>query len=124
MNSSLDLFAKDEKKSGASIRYWMPTVVHDIVENFHPLKIIAFGSVVRGDMGLDSDLDLLVIFDKLLRQEVISLMGKVRRAITAPIPCDVIVADIKEFTERQNVNGSMMYWPAHEGEIVYERTAS
>ena len=124
MDSKVKMFTEDETKFVTPLRYWMPTVVQDIVKSFHPLKIIAFGSVVRGDEGQDSDLDLLVIFDKVLREEIINLMGKVRRAITAPIPCDIIVTDIKEFTERQNINGSLMYWPAHEGEIIYERIAS
>ena len=36
-------------------------LVQRIVEAVHPLRIILFGSAARGEMGTDSDLDVLVI---------------------------------------------------------------
>ena len=36
-------------------------LVQRIVEAAHPLRIILFGSAARGEMGADSDLDVLVI---------------------------------------------------------------
>ncbi len=36
-------------------------LVRRIVESVHPLRIVLFGSAVRGDMRPDSDLDVLVI---------------------------------------------------------------
>ena len=36
-------------------------LVSRIVDAVHPLRIILFGSAARGEMGLDSDLDTLVI---------------------------------------------------------------
>ena len=36
-------------------------MVNRIIEQFHPDKIIVFGSLVRGQVGPDSDLDILVI---------------------------------------------------------------
>lgn len=36
-------------------------VVRRIIEAAHPLRIILFGSAARGEMGPDSDLDLLVV---------------------------------------------------------------
>lgn len=35
--------------------------VRDIIEAVHPLRIILFGSAVRGESHVESDLDLLVI---------------------------------------------------------------
>ncbi len=32
-----------------------------IVEEAHPLRVIVFGSAARGDVGPDSDLDLMVV---------------------------------------------------------------
>ena len=86
--------------------------------------IASTGAVVRNEDGPDSDLDLLVVFDEVERSEIIRLMGKVRRAIALPIPCDVIVTDLNEYDLKKNFNGSALYWPAHEGEIIYERIAS
>lgn len=34
-----------------------------VVTYFAPQRVILFGSAARGDMGLDSDIDLLVIVD-------------------------------------------------------------
>jgi len=45
----------------------------------------------------------------------------VRFAVTAPASIDMFVTDVDEFERRKGVNGSMLYWPAHEGEVVYER---
>ena len=36
-------------------------LVQRIVETAHPLRIVLFGSAARGEMGEDSDLDVLVI---------------------------------------------------------------
>ena len=36
-------------------------LVHRIVEAVHPLRIILFGSAARGEMGPNSDLDVLVV---------------------------------------------------------------
>lgn len=38
-------------------------VTRRIVDNFHPEKIILFGSHARGDANQDSDLDLIVVMD-------------------------------------------------------------
>ncbi len=36
-------------------------IVRRVVEVAHPDRIILFGSVARGEMGPDSDIDLLVV---------------------------------------------------------------
>lgn len=38
-------------------------MVERIVTNFHPDKILLFGSHARDDAGPDSDVDLLVVVD-------------------------------------------------------------
>lgn len=39
----------------------VPDLVHRIVEAVHPIRIILFGSVARGEVGPESDIDVLVI---------------------------------------------------------------
>jgi len=39
-------------------------MVERIVESFHPLRVILFGSHARGDAKVDSDIDLLVSFGR------------------------------------------------------------
>ena len=36
-------------------------IVRRVVESFHPLRIILFGSAARGEFTPDSDLDILVV---------------------------------------------------------------
>ncbi len=121
MTTRLQAVYADGKWNGRTLREWLPVAVEDVVREFDPAKVIVFGSVARGDECPDSDLDLLVVFDCLEEDQRMTLTGKIRWAITAPVPCDVIVTDAEQFAKRRNVNGSMFYWPSREGEVVYER---
>ena len=42
-------------------RAQLEELVQRIVEAAHPLRIILFGSAARGDLGPDSDVDVLVV---------------------------------------------------------------
>jgi predicted nucleotidyltransferase len=81
---------------GKTLRQWLPVAVDDVVREVAPQRIVLFGSVARGDEGPDSDIDLLVVLDRLE-------------------PAD------REYERRKDVIGSMLYWPAREGQVVYER---
>ncbi len=107
-----------------ALRDLVPSAVADIVAAAHPARVILFGSVARGEDGPDSDLDFLVVLDRLDPADRARLMGRIRFAIAAQAPIDIFVTDIAEFERRRDVNGSMIYWPAREGEVVYERAAA
>lgn len=109
--------------AGRTLRQWLPFAVEDVVRSFDPCRIVLFGSVARGEEGPDSDLDLLIVFDRLEPGDRARLTGAVRRAIRAPAPVDVFVTDVREFEQRRDVLGAIQYWPAREGELVYERAA-
>jgi hypothetical protein len=49
------------------------------------------------------------------------LMGRIRTAIKAPVPIEVLVAEVSEFETGKDVNGSPYYWPARDGRVVYDR---
>ena len=107
-----------------ALRRLIPSIVDDVVSEVHPARVILFGSVARGEAGPDSDLDLLVVLDDLDPAERARLMGSLRFAISAPAAIDVLVTDLDEYERRKDVNGSLLYWPAHEGVVVYERPAA
>lgn len=98
-------------------------MTNDVVAAFSPLRVVVFGSVARGDAGPDSDIDLLVFVSHVPPGERHLLMGQIRAAITAPVPVDVFVTDPEEFDARKDSPASMLYWPAREGRVVYERAA-
>ena len=106
------------------IREWLPQVTQQIAEAVHPRRIILFGSVARGDEGPGSDLDLMVVFDHLDKARRRELQAKIMAAVTAPVAFDVFVTDIAEFEANKDVNGTMAYWPAHEGVVVHERSVA
>ncbi len=107
---------------GRTLRQWLPVAVEDVVRAAASRRIVLFGSVARGGEGPDSDLDLLVVFDRIDPADRTRLISSIRRAISARAPIDVIVTDLTEYERRKDVIGSMAYWPAREGEVVYERS--
>ncbi len=106
---------------GRRLAEWVDEAVADMVGAVRPVRVVLFGSVVRGDDGPDSDLDFLVIVEHLTEAERPALMSRLRLAIRAPVPVDVIVADEREFEKRKDAVASLYYWPAREGRVVYER---
>jgi predicted nucleotidyltransferase len=110
--------------NGRPVEEWIPEIVDDVVESFDPARVIVFGSVARVEAGVDSDVDLLVLFDRLGAEDRRRLMGRIRTAIAAPVPIDVLVAELSEFEAGKDVNGSPYYWPARDGRVVYDRSAA
>lgn len=95
-------------------------VVRRIVEVAHPDKIILFGSAARGEMGPNSDLDLLVIKSgpihrgRLTESIYMNLFG-VGQAV------DLIVVT-PEDVERYRNSFCLVIEPAlREGKVIYER---
>lgn len=108
--------------NGRTLREWLPQVIDDIVQACDPLEVVLFGSVARGEESPDSDLDLLVVLDRVDPGAKPRLMGEIRRAIQAPVPVNVFVTDPGEVERRRDVVGSFHYWPLREGQAVYERS--
>ncbi len=107
------------------LRDWLPQITQQIVEGFDPVRVILFGSVARGEDGPDSDIDLMVVFDRRgARRTHRDLVARLMRAITAPVAFDVFVTDVAEFEAKKNVNGTMYYWPAREGVTLHERAVA
>ena len=93
-------------------------LVRRIVEVAHPLRIILFGSAVRGQMGADSDLDVLVVLSH--AEDKDSMAGRIyRNLIGFGTPVDVVVAtedDLRLYGD----NFSLVYYPAlREGREIY-----
>lgn len=91
-----------------------------IVQQFHPERIIAFGSYARGEHDLDSDLDLLVVMqtDKAFAErtvEVDSIFGLRDWAM------DVVVYTPEEFNQQQHVWGTLAATVKAEGKVLYEQ---
>lgn len=92
-------------------------IVRRIVEVAKPEKIILFGSAARGEMGPDSDLDLLII--KACRHRR-NTARKIRRQLFGiGVPIDIIVAKPTDI-ERYRDSIGLIYRPAlSEGKVLY-----
>ena len=97
-------------------------MIQQIVQRFHPLKIILFGSYARGSFTIDSDVDLLVVME---------VSGSKRRQACEidlalaerTLPLDLIVVTPQEYERYRNVMGHIVYPAEREGKVLYERAA-
>ncbi len=95
------------------------SAIKRIVEKFHPVKIILFGSYARGAAGPDSDVDLLVVMD---------VRGSKRRQAVEidlalsdrTFPLDLIVVTPEEYEKYRDVVGHILYPAVREGRVVYD----
>jgi predicted nucleotidyltransferase len=92
-------------------------IVRRIVEVAQPERIILFGSASRGEMGFNSDLDLLVVKSGVHRRRLaqaiyVNLIG-VGQAV------DVIVVTPEDIERYRNAIGLVIEPALKEGKTVY-----
>ena len=97
-------------------------VVKTTVEQFHPHRIILFGSRARGDHRPDSDLDLFIAMDV---GPAVPRRERARRihATFNPYPCamDLIVYTPEESAYWREVAASLPATVYREGRVLYGR---
>lgn len=96
--------------------------VRRIAEQFHPVKVILFGSQARGTAGPRSDIDLLVLVDE--ADGHMGLAGRMYSALSGmQDPIDIVVMAAKQFEEYKDFVGTVARPAAREGRVVYQRAA-
>lgn len=65
-----------------------------IVEKYHPKKIILFGSIAKGTFRKDSDIDLCIIKDTLDKRNLLTDMYV---NIDSNIPFDLVLYTVEEW---------------------------
>lgn len=84
-----------------------------------PASVMLIGSYARGDADEGSDLDLLVI--EATVQDKAAEYLKLHRAIgSMGVGVDVMVMSGEEYARRSQVPGTLPYWAAKEGKLIYE----
>ena len=95
-------------------------MVDRIVEQFHPLRVILFGSHARGTAVADSDVDLLVVLADVVDKRRATV--EIRRALgDLPVSKDIIVTTPDEIARRGHLAGSVLRPALQEGKILYEQ---
>ncbi len=96
------------------------TAIQRIIEVSRPRKLILFGSYIRGNMNLNSDLDILVVTGDDIenpRKESV----RIRRALKGIVmSMDILVVQESKLKELTNVPGLIYKEAMREGEVVYE----
>ncbi len=96
--------------------------VERLVVQFHPQRIILFGSQARGTADKHSDVDLLVIYplDQYpgTRRNLMVAMTRALRGLN--LACDVILLTPEEFERDRHIPGTVARPAAREGRILYE----
>lgn len=93
-----------------------------IVREFHPQRVILFGSHAYGQPSLDSDVDLLVVmpFEGSSREQA----AKIRSCIDTPIALDLLVRTPEQLSERLAMDDFFMREIIEQGKVLYEANHS
>jgi len=96
----------------------MDKLVERIVTAVHPLRIIVFGSAARGEMGPDSDVDVLVVMpDGTHRLRTMQFLHGHFSGL--PLAVDVLVATPEDLERHRDNIGLIYYTILREGTEVY-----
>ena len=96
------------------------TITDRIVRDFHPLRLILFGSHARRDARPDSDVDLLVVLSQVANKRLVAV--EIRRALAdLPVCKDIVVTTPEEIARRGDLIGTVLRPALREGKVLYER---
>ena len=90
----------------------------EVVEKFHPEKIILFGSYAYGEPTPDSDIDLLVILP--LEGEPVDKAIEIRLAIDYRFPLDLLVRSPEHLQQRIEMGDFFIQEILQKGRVLYE----
>jgi predicted nucleotidyltransferase len=93
-------------------------ITQQIVQQFHPQKVILFGSYAYGQATKDSDVDLLVVMDT--DESPLHVAAKIAAAIEHPFPLDIVVRTPVEFASAVHRKGVFATEVVTKGITLYE----
>ena len=102
----------------ATLQKEIQSLTDQIVKNYHPQKIILFGSAARGDFGPDSDLDFLVI-KKAVPKSNIHRRWELRKLVDESLPVDFLVLKPDELKIRLEKEDPFVEMIMKEGKVLY-----
>ncbi|MCD6118403.1 nucleotidyltransferase domain-containing protein [bacterium] len=104
--------------STESIAEQIDSLVNQIAEAVHPVRIVLFGSLARGDMQPGSDIDLLVVMpEDSHRRKTARLLYRTIQGIT--VPYDIVVAKESDLDRHRDNPGLIYRTILEEGKTLY-----
>lgn len=103
------------------VEHWIELMVERLAAQFSPREIVLFGSQARGDATVDSDVDLLVVFDEVDDRDAAAV--RMRDAVAdMPVAKDIVVATPAEIERRGHLVGTLLRPALTDGKRVYARS--
>ena len=95
-------------------------IIRRIVKVAKPEKIIMFGSAAKGQMGPNSDVDLLVIMpvNGSRRQTQVNIRCEIH---DIPVSKDIVVVTPSEAERQRHLAGTIVRPAMREGKVLYEK---
>jgi predicted nucleotidyltransferase len=108
--------------ASGSARETIEKMARVIVERFHPLKIILFGSHARGGADADSDVDLLIVMptNGSKREQRLAIRAAVGEFA---LPKDIVVVTPDEFEAYRDAIGTIVRPAVREGVVLHDEAA-
>lgn len=103
--------------SGRIPRAAIRQYVRQVVEQFHPQRVILFGSHAYGQPDADSDVDLLVVMPA---KNELSQSIRIRQQTDAPFPMDLLVRTPEGLAKRLAWNDWFMKEVVEKGIVLYD----
>jgi predicted nucleotidyltransferase len=89
-----------------------------IADEFHPERILLFGSYAWGAPSPDSDVDLLVILP--FEGKAVAKSVEMRLKVRSPFPMDLLVRTPEKIRERLALGDPFIRSILDKGEVLYE----
>ncbi|MEJ7785756.1 MAG: helicase-related protein [Solirubrobacteraceae bacterium] len=103
------------------VEHWIELMTERIAAQFHPQRIVLFGSRARGDARPDSDVDLLVVLDEIEGRNHDAAVAIGVALADMPIAKDIVVTTPEEIERRGHLVGTVLLPALEEGRTLYAR---
>jgi predicted nucleotidyltransferase len=103
--------------SGRVPRAAIRAYVRQVVEKFHPERVILFGSHAYGKPDADSDVDLLVVMPA---KNELTMTGRIAQSIRAPFPLDLVVCTPENLARHLAWNDWFLKEVVEKGVVLYD----
>ncbi|MEW6718177.1 MAG: nucleotidyltransferase domain-containing protein [Chloroflexota bacterium] len=100
----------------------LASVILRVIKVAQPERIILFGSAARGELGPNSDFDLLVVKSGVHRRHLAQKIYQNMIGIAYPV--DIIVVTPEDIERYRHAAGLVLEPALREGIVVYEREAT
>jgi uncharacterized protein len=92
--------------------------VNEIVREFHPERVILFGSHADGTPRKDSDVDLLIVMPHTV--PAVEQAARIRRKLPAGFPLDLIVRSPRMVRKRLQMGDDFLRGILEHGKVLHE----